>query len=142
MRVVESIFGNGGFNIPLFELVDEDNREDIARRVGADSAEPADLAAHHVFVSRNDLEDEYVRAIGAKELWSRFKALKTFSKTAMRQCRTGPGGSPTEADLAEFIRSRTSRKIPSALVAASLIDANNAPRVQSVVDLLRALSFE
>ena len=142
MRVVESIFGGGGFNIPLFELVDEDNREDIAARVGADPTDLADLAAHHVFISCNDLEDEYVRAIGAKELWEKIKALKTFSKTAMRQCRRGPDGSPSEADLAEFIRVRTSRKIPSALVAASLINAENAPEVQSVTRLLKALTFE
>ena len=60
----------------------------------------------------------------------------------MRQCRRGPDGSPSEADLAEFIRVRTSRKIPSALVAASLINAENAPEVQSVTRLLKALTFE
>lgn len=139
MRVVESIFGNGGFNIPLFELVDDDNREDIAKRVGANSTDFADLAAHHVFISRNDLEDEYVRAIGAKRLWERIKTMKAFSRTAMRQCKVGPDGNPTEANLAAFIREKTSRKIPSALVAASLIDAENAPQVQSVTRLLKAL---
>jgi putative ATP-dependent endonuclease of OLD family len=142
MRVVESIFGRGGFDIPLFELVDDDNREDIAERIGADSSDLADLAAHHVFVSLKDLEDEYVRAIGAKELWGKIKAMKTFSRASIKQCRRGPDGFPTEADLAAFIRERTSRKIPSALVAASLIDAENAPKVQSVTRLLAALSFE
>ena len=142
MRVMESIFGSGGFNIPLYELVDDDNRENIARRIGADANDPADLAAHHVFISCNDLEDEYVCAIGAKRLWEKIKEMKIFSKTAMRQCKIGPDGSPTEASLAEFIRERTSRKIPSALVAASLIDAENAPKVQSVARLLKALPFE
>ena len=133
MRVVESIFGSGGFNIPLFELVDDDNREDIARRIGADPTDLADLAAHHVFISCNDLEDEYVHAIGAKKLWEKIKAMKTFSKTAMRQCKRGPDGSPSEADLAEFIRVRTSRKIPSALVAASH-RRRNAPKVPHQCD--------
>lgn len=142
MRVMESIFGIGGFDIPLFELVDDDNREDIARRIGADFTDLADLAAHHVYISCNDLEDEYVHAIGAKKLWEKIKAMNVFSKTAMRQCKIGPDGSPTEASLAEFIRERTSRKIPSALVAASLIDAENAPKVQSVARLLKALPFE
>lgn len=142
MRVMESIFGSGGFNIPLFELVDDDNREDIARRIGADFTDLADLAAHHVYISCNDLEDEYVHAIGAKKLWEKIKAMKIFSKTAMRQCKIGRDGSPTEASLAEFIRERTSRKIPSALVAASLIDSENAPKVQSVAHLLKALPFE
>jgi len=141
MRVVESIFGSGGFNIPLFELVDDDNREDIAQRVGADSADPADLAAHHVFISRNDLEDEYVRAIGAKKLWGTIKAMKVLSRTEMRQCKKGPDGNPTDESLAEFIRGRTSRKILGALLAASLIDAENAPKVLSVARLLEALTI-
>ena len=58
MKTVESIFGSGGFNIPLFELVDEDNKEDIAKRIGANPNDPVDLATHHVFVSTKDLEDE------------------------------------------------------------------------------------
>ena len=142
MRVVESIFGSGGFDIPLFELVADDNREDIAVRVGANSTDLDDLAAHHVFISCSDLEDEYVRAIGAKRLWEKIRTMKTFSRTSIRQCRRGPIGIPTEANLAAFIRVRTSRKIPAALVAASLIDEENAPKVQSVTRLLEALSFE
>ena len=141
MRVVESIFGSGGFNIPLFELVDNDNRDDIARRVGADSADIADLAAHHVFVSCYDLEDEYVRAIGAKRLWEKIRAMKIFSRTEMRQCKKDPDGNPTDRNLAQFIREKTSRKIPAALLAASLIDANNAPKVLSVARLLEALTI-
>ena len=141
MRVVESIFGSGGFNIPLFELVDDDNREDIARRVGADSADLADLAAHRIFVSCYDLEDEYVRAIGAKRLWGKIRAMKIFSRTEMRQCRKGPDGNPTERNLAQFIREKTSRKIPAALLAASLIDADNAPKILSVARLLEALTI-
>lgn len=141
MKVVESIFGSGGFDIPLFELVDEDYRDDIARRVGANPEDPADLAAHHVFISVRDLEDEYVRAVGAKDLWERIKAMEVFSKTAQKSCKVGPDGYPTEKDLAEFIREKTSRKIPASLVAASLINAENAPKVESVARLLNALSL-
>ena len=141
MKGVESIFGNGGFNIPLFELADDDSREDIAKRVGADSGNPADLAAHHVFISSNDLEDEYVRAIGAARIWRVIKSMKVFSKTELRRCELGDDGNPTEASLAAFIRAKTSRKIPSAIVAASLIDTENAPRIQSVAHLLNALAI-
>ena len=141
MKVVESIFGSGGFNIPLYELVDDDNREDIAKRVGADSTDPADLAAHHMFISSNDLEDEYVRAIGASRIWRVIKSMKVFSKTELRQCELGGDGNPTEASLAAFIREKTSRKIPSAIVAASLVDTENAPKIQSVARLLNALEI-
>ena len=141
MRVMESIFGRGGFDIPLFELVDDDNREDIARRIGADFTDLADLAAHHVYISCNDLEDEYVRAIGASRIWRVIKSMKVFSKTELRRCELGGDGNPTEASLAAFIREKASRKIPSAIVAASLVDTENAPKIQSVARLLNALEI-
>lgn len=140
MKMVESIFGNDGFNIPLFELVDEDNRETIAKRVGVNPNDSADLAAHHVFVSTKDLEDEYVRAIGAKKLWERIKSMGVFPNNVLKLCKVGSDGNPTEADLAEFIREKTNRKIPAALVAADLIDAANALKMKSVMQLIKAVS--
>jgi putative ATP-dependent endonuclease of OLD family len=134
MKVVESIFGPGGFGIPLFELIDEDAMDDAAKRLGVDAA---DLEARSVFVSSRDLEDEYVRAIGAERLWTRMKAAQTFSRTVLSLCKVGPDGIPTESDLAEFIRSKSNRKIPSALLAAELIDETNAHGVSSVAKLLR-----
>ena len=139
MKVVESIFGNDGFDIPLFVLVDEDAREKTAKRFGADPDDPADMAKHGVFISQNDLEDEYVRAIGPGRLWARMQAVNAFSKTEFAQCPLGPDGNPTESDLAEFIRAkRRGRKMPSALVAADLIDSSIAPRVKSAASILRA----
>ena len=55
-------------------------------------------------------------------------------------CETQPDGYPTEADLAGFIREKSNRKIPSALVAAQLIDETNALAVSSVAKLLQAVS--
>ena len=135
MWVVEAIFGSGGFDIPLFELVDDDNRQVIANRVGADPDDPEDLAKHDVFVSDKDLEDEYIRAIGVPAFWSRIKASGAFSRRELRQCRAGRDGNPTAADLAELARRK---KVPAAFVAASLLDEKNAPLVQSVVRLLSA----
>jgi len=137
MKVVESIFGSGGFEIPLFELVDQDAADDAARRLGIDEA---DLEARNMFVSARDLEDEYVRAIGARRLWDKFKATKTFSTYVLENCPTGRDGYPTEADLAQFIREKSKRKIPAALVAANLIDETNALRVESVARLLEAVN--
>lgn len=137
MKVVESIFGDGGFGIPLYELIDEDARGDAAKRHGVD---PSDLEGHNVFVSVRDLEDEYVQAIGAKRLWDRMKAGSTFSKNVFRLCKVGLDGYPTEASLTQFIREKSNRKIPSALVASELIDKASATRVKSVTRLLKAVS--
>ena len=135
MKVVESIFGCGGFDIPLFELIDEDAMDDAAKRLDVN---PADLETRDVYVSSRDLEDEYVRAIGAKRLWTRMKEAKTFTRNVLSLCIVGPDGIPTETHLAEFIRSKSNRKIPSALLAAQLLDATNAPNVESVAKLLKA----
>jgi len=137
MKVVESIFGGGGFDIPLYELIDEDARESVARRLGAN---PANLESRDVFVSVADLEDEYVRAIGARRLWDRMRESNTFSKSVFSLCETQPDGYPTDVSLAEFIREKSNRKIPSALVAARLIDGENASAVRSVAKLLQAVS--
>jgi len=137
MKVMETIFGGGGFDIPLYELIDADAADEAARRLGVDEA---GLEARCVFVSDRDLEDEYVRAIGARRLWDKLRATRTFSRSVLEQCETGLDGYPTEDALAQFIRAKSKRKIPAALVAASLIDAENAPRVQSVARLLDAVS--
>ena len=139
MKVVESIFGTGGFNIPLYELVDEDAVKDVARRAGANPEDPSDLARHRVFVSTSDLEDEYVRAIGARKLWDKIVGAGLFSKTVLSLCELEADGYPTEENLAEFIRSKTNRKIPTALAATTLIDASNAHEVDSVARLLTKL---
>ena len=135
MKVVESIFGKAGFDIPLFELIDADAQDVAAKRRGVG---PDELEAHRVFVSLADLEDEYVQAIGARRLWDKMRSAKTFSRNVLGQCDVEPDGYPTEANLAEFIRGKSNRKIPSALLAASLIDEANAHDVKSVAKLLAA----
>ena len=135
MKVVETVFGGGGFGIPLFELIDDDASDEAERRLGIGRA---DLERRNVFVSTADLEDEYVRAIGAGVLWDKLKASKAFSKKTFMQCKVGPDGYPTELELARFIREKSYRKIPAALVAADLINAGNAHSVESVARLLDA----
>ena len=137
MKVVEAIFGDGGFGIPLYELIDEDAQDDVARRL---KVNPSGLEARNIFVSVRDLEDEYVQAIGARRLWDRLKTASTFSKNVFSLCKVGADGYPTEAALAEFIRGKSNRKIPSALVAADLIDSTNALSMGSVTRLLKAAS--
>ena len=137
MKVVEAIFGDGGFGIPLYELIDKDAQDDVARRL---KVNPSGLEARNIFVSVKDLEDEYVQAIGARKLWDRLKETSTFSKNVFALCKVEADGYPTEADLAEFIRGKSNRKIPSALVAAGLIDSTNALSMGSVTRLLKAAS--
>ena len=139
MKVVESIFGGGGFGIPLFELVDSDASDEASSRLGVEVDE---LEDRNVFVSTADLEDEYVRAIGARRLWDKLLADRVFSRKSLRQCEAGPDGYPTARVLAQFIREKSYRKIPAALAAADLIDASNAHAVGSVARLLDAVTSQ
>ncbi|MBR3182158.1 MAG: AAA family ATPase [Eggerthellaceae bacterium] len=137
MKFVESIFGRGGFGIPLYELIDEDAADDVAKRLGTGFA---DLQGRNIFVSAADLEDEYVHAIGAKVLWDRLKAAGTFSPNVFRRCRLERDGYPTEASLAQFIREKSNRKIPCALAASELITEANASGLKSISRLMDAVT--
>ena len=116
---------------------------DAARAVGADAIHPG-----YGFLSENA---RFARAVAEAGLTFIGPDADTIAlmgdKISARQFAAdhgvpvAPSVMPTQ-DLAEFIRVRTSRKIPSALVAASLINAENAPKVQSVTRLLKALTFE
>ena len=136
MKVVESIFGSGGFGIPLFELIDSDASDEAANRL---DVEIGDLESRNVFVSIADLKDEYVRAIGVRRLWDKFHSDKVFSKKSMRQVETGLDGYPSASALARYIREKSYRKIPAALAADELIDASNARAMRSVARLLDAV---
>jgi len=113
---VEKLFGRSGFDVPLFQLVDEDFEADTARRLGITIA---DLAQQSVWVSRPDLEDEYVRAVGAPTVWSALSASSMFSRNQLSNCLpTGPSGTYTDADVATFCRGH---KVEAAIVVANLL---------------------
>lgn len=67
MGAIDTLFGPRGFNVPLSMLIDADAEVETAAKLGV---QPATLNSNFVWVSRADLEDEYVGAIGATRLRS------------------------------------------------------------------------
>ncbi|MBM7242703.1 AAA family ATPase [Rhodococcus fascians] len=132
MPSVEKLFGLNGFRVPLSQLVDEDAEADTAKRFAVDAA---DLPDHSVWVSRIDLEDEYVRALGASTVWTALGASTMFTPKQLRMWpANGPGGTHTESDVASFCRKR---KVEAAIVVASILTEATAQAIKSVEDILQ-----
>ncbi|HEY8885966.1 MAG TPA: AAA family ATPase [Candidatus Microsaccharimonas sp.] len=133
MGPIEKLFGASGFDIPLTRLIDEDAEVTVATQLGVATA---DLPAHSVWVSRVDLEDEYVRAIGAATVWAQLQTSGHFSANELANMRpSGQGGVPTDGDVAVFCRHKK-RKINAALAVLTLLDATNALQVTSIQSVL------
>lgn len=134
MRNVLKIFGKEGFGLPVSILVDEDAEEDMADAL---NIKVEDLSSKSVFVSRRDLEAEYVAAIGVNELWEALGESSLFTPNMLRNCDISDGlGVPSEDELAKFCRHKK-RKISCAVVACRLLDEASSQRVSSVVEVLR-----
>lgn len=131
MGAINTLFGSAGFNVPLSMLIDADAEIDTAGKLGV---QPADLNSNYVWVSRADLEDEYVAAIGAAPLRTALTASTLFRPNQLRRLTaTGPGGSFTDADVASFCRLY---KVNAALVAVSLLDDSAARAITSIDGML------
>lgn len=136
MGAISTLFGPNGFDVPLSMLIDADAEIETAAKLGV---EPADLNANFVWVSRADLEDEYVTAIGASQLQVALASSTLFKPNQLRGLKaTGPGGAFTEADVANFCRSY---KVNAALVAVSLLDEPAARAIASIEGLLNQIEF-
>lgn len=131
MGAIDTLFGSRGFNVPLSMLIDADAEVETAAKLGV---QLADLNSNFVWVSRADLEDEYVGAIGATKLQSALVASTLFKPNHFRRLvPTGPDGTFTDTDLASFCRSY---KVNAALVAISLLDEASARAIVSVDGML------
>lgn len=136
MGAVEKLFGPTGFKIPISMLVDADAEAATADKLGVDVA---DLNQHSVWVSRLDLEDEYVAALGASRVWTALQASSLFNDNELTNCQpTGPGGTYLDVDVAAFCRRKRS-KVKAAIVVSPLLDIVSAPRVASINDLLNEI---
>lgn len=131
MGAINTLFGADGFNVPISMLIDEDAETKVSKKLGVD---PADFNANRVWVSRIDLEDEYVRAIGADNMHA---ALATSSLYTQNQLKllvpTGPGGAFTDEDVATFCRKE---KVIAAMIVASLLDEAAVRSIASVEGML------
>ena len=135
MHHVLDIFGKNGFNLKVSIVVDEDNGKnlcDLANKLGVTIG---NLAKKSVFVSRKDLEDEYVSAIGVDRLWRAMSDSSLFTKIMLSNCKIAPGASaPSMQDLTKYCRSN---KIISAMVACGTFDEKTAKKVSSIAEVLR-----
>lgn len=108
----------------------------MAKKLGV---EVADLAGRSVWVSRSDLEDEYVRALGSDAVWTALQSNGHFSKNELGNCAaSGPAGTRTEIDVAAFCR-RKAYKVNAALSVLPLFTAANATQVSSIESLLEEI---
>ncbi|GAA4698205.1 hypothetical protein GCM10025781_15350 [Kocuria gwangalliensis] len=131
MGAINTLFGPNGFDVPLSMLIDADAEADTATKLGV---QPADLNDNFVWVSRADLEDEYVAAIGAASLQAALTASTLFKPNQLRRLMaTGPGGTFTRADVASFCRLY---KVNAALVAVSVLDESAARAISSIDGML------
>jgi putative ATP-dependent endonuclease of OLD family len=134
MGAINTLFGPAGFDVPLSMLIDEDAEADTAAKIGV---QPADLNNSFVWVSRADLEDEYVAAIGAARLGRALNHSNLFTSNQLLWLTgTSPNGSFTDADVASFCRMKKC-KVNAALVAVSLLDEPAARAISSIDGMLR-----
>ena len=138
MQHVLDIFGENGFGLKVNILIDEDDGRNLEKLANRLEVTVDNLAEKSVFVSRKDLEDEYVSAIGADRLWSAMSDSSLFTRNMLSNCKIASGASvPNEQDLAEYCRSN---KIISAVVACGTFDKETAEKVSSVAEVLRNAS--
>ena len=131
MGPINTLFGPNGFNVPISMLIDADAEAGTAKKLGV---QPADLNSNFVWVSRADLEDEYVAAIGAARLQAALSASTLFKPNQLQKLTaTGVGATFTDADVASFCRSH---KVNAALVAVSLLDEAGARSIASIEGML------
>jgi putative ATP-dependent endonuclease of OLD family len=135
---VLSLFGKDGFQIPLSFLIDEDAVTATATKLSVDVN---DLGSRDVYVCRRDLEDEYVRAIGAETMRHSLVTSGLFSTNELRNCTpSGPDGTYTDADVAGFCRRKSTYKVRAAIVVAELLDAQIAAKIEPIKALIASVT--
>jgi putative ATP-dependent endonuclease of the OLD family len=132
------LFGPQGFQVPLSFLIDKDAEAETAQKLGVPEA---DLGLHGVYVCAQDLEDEYVRAIGPGPMWTALTSSGLFSTNELANCvPTGSNGDRTQDDIAAFCRKRARGcKMRAGIVAAEALDRTTAVKITPVNDLLAAI---
>lgn len=132
MPSVEKLFGGDGFRVPMSQLIDEDAEISTAKRLGINAS---DLPNHSIWVSRVDLEDEYVRAVGAAKVWTALGASTMFTSNQLKMWpSTGSGGIYTDSDVAGFCRKH---KVEAAIVVAGALTDATAKSIVSIEKILQ-----
>jgi putative ATP-dependent endonuclease of OLD family len=134
---VLALFGKTGFDVPLTLLVDEDARDLVARQLGVSPTDLETQTAYPTFVSTQELEDEYIRAIGPATLAT---ALQSSGLWSANQLQAGglpaTATAPTHATLLAFCKHH---KVLAAIVVASILTKATAAAITSVASLVASL---
>jgi putative ATP-dependent endonuclease of OLD family len=142
---VYKLLGPSGFNVAILGLVDDAEQRPW---LGAVGGKPRDALDKTVFVSAQDLEDEYVRALGARIVAERLIAggVAHDERAITTSCGVTSMDELTDEGVAKFCRSNSnasrnkgSRKVPAALVVAKQLTDQEARKITSVDKLLNEL---
>ena len=132
------LLGPYGFDVPMVTIADADEADAVA---GYLEVEPDELETAHVYVCREDLEDEYPRAVGAEGL------ARILDESGVVKLDTLVGwakvASPSDLLDEHVARTARKRKIDTALALVGQLDENQAlamdPLVAAIDDLLGRL---
>ncbi|MDO4254046.1 MAG: AAA family ATPase [Kocuria sp.] len=137
IKPIAKLFGPDGFRIPVSRLIDHDATAKLADALGVPEE---DLDQHSVHVSKVDLEDEYVLALGATAVHSALEDSDHFSRNELANIKaTGTNGKPTNAEVAQFCR-KNKYKVRSALAVLPLLTTENASSIASIESLLSEIT--
>ena len=136
-RVYE-LFGPSGFGLPVFGLLDEDAR---TRWAGVIGSTPAQLGNDPNFaVCAPDLEDVYVRALGAARVVELLLASPNFNETSVRAAHQGALPATLTEDQLIAYCGHEKRKVRASLAISMGMTRAEAAKILPVAKLVRAAS--
>lgn len=132
----DRLFGPRGFNVPMFRLIDQDAAEEVAKKLGVHVEQ---LSSRHVYVSRRDLEEEYVKGLTPGFVWKAMRERGNFSKAEVDAWQRKWGGvqTPSKLQVAEFCRANNN-KVPACMSVLDVLTPANAGKIKSINALLDA----
>jgi putative ATP-dependent endonuclease of OLD family len=140
---VYKLLGPKGFNVEVLGLVDAAEK---GPWIGAVGGKLRSIIGRTVFVSDNDLEDEYCRALGVAAIVKRLVAagVARDERAILASCKAANIDDLTPEDVAAFCRSSSgsgggSRKVPAALAVSKSLTKEESEKITSVHDLLSEL---
>lgn len=132
----DRLFGPRGFNVPMFRLIDQDAAEEVAKKLDVPVEQ---LSSRHVYVSRRDLEEEYVKGLTPGFVWKAMREGGNFSKAEIDAWQRKWSGvrTPSKPQVAEFCRANNN-KVPACMSVLDVLTPANAGKIKSINALLDA----
>lgn len=145
IKAITRLFGPDGFKIPVSRLIDADAKGKIAavlevadyKKLPMDVLE-TELKKHSVHISENDLEDEYVSALGPTNVLSALKSSGYFSTKKFSELVTkAENANLTTREVTDFCRKE---KVLCVLAILPFLTRENAPQIKSIEALLNEIA--